>query len=212
MTPEFSETVDPILTQGLDLIDRIERAQPITVHSEYSRIIDRINVGDHRFGDSEVWTKAKYALVAWLDEQMIDAPWEHSNWWENNVLERKYFHDRKAFDDFFPQAKRAAELPNKDALEVFYLCVILGFRGFYDRPGAAQKAERYRLPNRIEDWVSQTAKTLRFVDPPKIDAAPRIGDGAPPLEGKMQFFAMSALGLTLLVGVLAYFFLIFGNQ
>lgn len=209
MTPEFAKIVDPIILQGLDLIDRIERAQQISVGTEYSRITDKISTGDERFGNAEVWTKAKYALVAWLDEQMIDAPWENSKWWENNVLERKYFFDRKAYDDFFPQAQLAAELTNKDALEVFYLCVILGFQGFYDRPNAAQKAERYRLPARIEDWLSQTAKSLRFVEAPEIDSAPLIGDGAPPLEGRMQLFAMSAIGLPLLIGAAAYFFLIF---
>ena len=112
MTPEFAEIVDPIVTSGLDILDRIERAEPIDVQREHSQIQEKINQGDLKFGASDVWSKAKYALVAWLDEQMIDAPWEGSKWWENNVLERKYFFDRRAYDDYFPQAKRAAELPD----------------------------------------------------------------------------------------------------
>ncbi len=169
MTPQFSQVVDLIVMSGLEIINRIERNEPIDVREAHRQIQNRINEGDTKFGESEVWNKAKYALVAWLDEQMIGAPWEGSKWWENNVLERKYFFDRRAYDYFFPQAEEAAKLPNKDALEVFYLCVILGFRGFYDRPNAAQTAEKHHLPLQIDQWVGRTARSLCFDEPSIVD-------------------------------------------
>jgi type VI secretion system protein ImpK len=101
MTPDFSKIVDPIILSGLALLERIERNQhePITV--EYESIKKQIDRGDQQFGAmSTDWQLAKYALVAWLDEQLISFPWEGREWWTNHILERHYFSGRRRHLNF----------------------------------------------------------------------------------------------------------------
>ena len=43
-----------------------------------------------------------------MGRQLIGAPWDGSEWWENNPLERECFHDRAAFTNFYAKAKEAA--------------------------------------------------------------------------------------------------------
>ena len=68
-------------------------------------------------------------------------------------------------------------MTRRDALEVFYVCVVLGFRGLYAMPEAAFLAEQLGLPPDLESWAARTAKmiTLGQGRPPFL-AAPRPGD------------------------------------
>ena len=102
----------------------------------------------------EGWELAKYALVAWIDDVLIEAPWPGRDWWENNSLEFAYFNTRDRATQFFKRAKQAAQLTRRDALEVFYVCVILGFRGLYAMPEAAFLADQLDLPPDLESWAA----------------------------------------------------------
>ena len=211
MTPDFSKIVDPIILSGLALLDRIERNQhePITV--EYENIKKQIDRGDQQFGAlSTDWQLAKYALVAWLDEQLISFPWEGREWWTNHILERHYFSGRReAFEDFFVDANKAAAMSNKDALEVFHTVVLLGYRGLYAKPLDSDKAREHQLPKRLEEWVRNTTGMLDRRSALEFESAPQLGDGASPLDGRLQFVTMCVLGLIGLIAATSYYFLLF---
>lgn len=205
MTPGFAKAVDPIFLVVLDLLERIEQNKPIAVNEERSRIQKRIDNSEMQLGNTPDWELAKYALVSWIDSMLIGSPWSGSNWWENNPLERTYFFGRNAFTQFFSKAKEASLLANKDALEVYYLCVVLGFRGFYNEPSAAQYAGQLGLPPRLEEWANQTAASIQIgLGRPPLENSPVVGDGAPPLEGRARLLLMSLLGTGLIAAALAY--------
>jgi type VI secretion system protein ImpK len=211
MTPEFSKIVDPVILGGLALLERIERNQqePITV--EHENIKKQIDRGDQAFGPmSNDWQLAKYALVAWLDEQLVSFPWDGREWWTNHILERHYFTGRReAFEDFFVEANRAATLSSKDALEVFHTVVLLGYRGIYSKPLDSEKARAHQLPKRLEDWVRNTAGVLARGPELEFESAPQLGDGASPLDGRLQFASMCIVGLISLIAAASYYFLLF---
>jgi len=213
MTPEFSKIVDPIILRGLELLERIERNEhgPITIENE--NLKKQIDRGDQNFGAmSNDWRLAKYALVAWLDEQLISFPWEGREWWTNNILERHYFFGkREAFEDFFIEANKAFALPNKDALEVFHTVVLLGYRGIYSKPLDSEKAREHQLPKRLEDWVRNTSGILQRPLELEFESAPQPGGGARPMEGRLQMVSMSMLGIAGLVAAASYYFLLFGR-
>ncbi len=105
---------------------------------------------------------------------------------------------------FTPKPKLASSLTAKDALEVFYLCVVLGFRGLYRDPAAAAVLAPPRgLPADLETWARQTSAAVASgLGRPGISDATQPGEGAPPLEG------LTTLVSSALTGVLAAFALI----
>jgi type VI secretion system protein ImpK len=206
MTPQFAHAVDRIFLAVLGLLDRIGRNEPLVPAEERVRIRAALDHAESQLGQSPEWQLSKYALVAWIDDVLIEAPWEGRQWWEENALEVEIFNTRDAFTAFYTKAVEAATLPQKNALEVFYVCVVLGFRGLYRDSSAVVMADQLRLPPDLAAWTKQTALAIRLGQGrPPITEAPRPGDGAPPLEGK---FAL--VGATLLSVILAAFTAILG--
>ena len=195
MTPKFAEAVDPVFLQVLGLLDRIGRDQNPSPQEERLKIRGWLDQAQAILGQSQDWQFAKYALVAWIDEVLIEAPWEGRGWWNENALEVDLFNTRLCNEQFYVKAKEASALSRRDALEVFYGCVVLGFRGLYRDPmAAAVLAEPRGLPPDLETWARQTAMAIQLGQgrPPIADSSV-AGEGAPPLEGPFLLIA-SALG------------------
>lgn len=208
MTPEFAAAVDPIIVYVVNLIDRIGENQEPNPQEEHDRVralLDRAEgqlTGHHREG----WPLAKYALATWTDEMLIAAPWEGRSWWVSNCLEFAVFRTNIAFHEYYEQARQAAELTSKNALEVFYVCVVLGFRGLYGDAHAATIAEEAGLPPTLEAWAKRSAMVIQLGQGvPTLGDFPRPGAGAPPLEGRFIALGAILLGVFLaaLAGVLA---------
>ena len=199
MTPQFAQAVDRIFLAVLGLLDRIGRNEPLVPSEERIRIRATLDHAESVLGQSPEWQLSRYALVTWIDDVLIEAPWEGRQWWEENAMEVEIFNSRDAFTAFYTKAVEAATLTQKNALEVFYVCVVLGFRGLYRDSSAVVMADQLRLPPDLAAWTKQTALAIRLGQGrPPITEAPHPGDGAPPLEGK---FAL--VGATLLCVILA---------
>ncbi len=70
----------------------------------------------------------RYALTCWVDELFVlHSPWGAE--WMNNTLEWELYKTSDGGFKFWDQLDLAAQMSEFDALEVFYLCVMLGFRG-----------------------------------------------------------------------------------
>jgi type VI secretion system protein ImpK len=199
MNPRFAATVDPIFEHVLDVLERIGRNEVVEAADEREQIRNRFRTAEAEIGEKPGWALAKYALVAWIDDMFIEAPWDGRNWWENNSLEFEYFKTRDRATQFFIKAKESAELSQRDALEVFYLCVVLGFRGLYGLSESAFLAEQLQLPTDVESWAKRTAQAIQLGQGrPRLTGTARPGLGAPPLEGKFVLVG-SALVTVILV-------------
>lgn len=86
-----------------------------------------------------------------MDRRCDDANWDGGGWWENHKLEFQYFKSNEAGTGFFQRAKQAEQLIQRDAIEVYYVAVILGFRGLFCLPQSKFLAQQFGLPNTIED-------------------------------------------------------------
>ena len=114
------------------------------------------------------------------------------------MLEFAYFKSRERATQFFLHAKEAAQLSSRNALEVFYICVVLGFRGLYALPDSSFLAEQLELPSDVEAWAKRTSRALQLgVGRPPITDSLRPGDGAPPLEARFALVGASMIGLIL---------------
>jgi type VI secretion system protein ImpK len=183
MTPRFARAVDPIFKFVLDLLDAIHHGEQPSAQQQRLTLRGLLEHAEAILGTRREWDLARYAIVAWIDEMLVDSSWQGAEWWSNNVLEVELYNSRLCFEQFYVRAKEASTLPQRDALEVFYLCMMLGFRGLYRDPQIAQSfIEANSLPPDLETWARQVALSIRVgqgrpeLAPPKRDLG-----GAPPL-------------------------------
>jgi type VI secretion system protein ImpK len=207
MTPKFSAAVDLVFQQVLDLLERIGDGENPSPQEERVRIRSRLDHAEAQLGRSPDWQLAKYALVAWIDEMLIvEAPWKDRDWWNENKLEWELFQTNDRYQLFYKKAKEAFALPQKDALETFYVCVVLGFRGLYRDPAAAaMAADALQLPRDLQSWTRETAMAIRLgVGRPSISEVNQPLEGAPPLNGPQMlvwgsFFALVLAAIVAIV-------------
>jgi type VI secretion system protein ImpK len=186
MTPNFAQAVDPIFLYVLALLDRISRDTKPKPQEERARIRALIDEAEARLGTGIEWELAKYAVVSWIDEMLVDAFWDGREWWSNNVLEIELFNTRECNEKFFIKAQQASTVSGRDALEVFYVCVILGFRGLYHNMEAdSVLAPSLNLPFSLVEWAKQTALSVRLGQGREALSRPTMEiHGAPPLRSR----------------------------
>lgn len=204
MTPKFAQATDPVMLHVLGLLERIGRDEKPSPPDERLRIRALIDQAEAALGAGEQWQLGKYALAAWTDELLVDANWEGREWWSNNVLEMELFNTRQCYDRFFVLAKDASAHSNRDAFEVFYICVVLGFRGLYRDPEFSRSTiQSLGLPPDVESWASQAAMSIRLGQGrPQVTGKKRDLLGAPPLRAR--YIALwTTLALAMAATVLA---------
>jgi type VI secretion system protein ImpK len=209
MTPEFAKAVDPVFLYVIDLLDRINSDEAVSAPDERVRICAELDRAEAVLGQSEDWMLAKYALVTWVDEVLIEAPWEAAAYFKNNKLEFEVFHSADAYVEFYRKARDASGLRKKDALEVFYVCVIMGFRGLYrDAAQSAALTDELGLPPDLDTWAKRTAETIQLgKGRPMISSGSVPIEGAPPLDGPFVIIWACLAGLVL--GVLDFILTMF---
>jgi type VI secretion system protein ImpK len=208
MREELARIVYPILNQGLNLKERVEMGDRPVLKDEQAVLTvmlkrDAEARQDVSFGgEGEEYLGARYALVCWLDELFSDETTEWGSRWSNSKLEtQKYGTNDREFK-FWDQADLAARRSDRDALEVFYLCVMLGFRGrWLDRP---QELAEWR--NAVEEQLNQEANQ-QWPGPAELPVRPA---NVPPLtaQNKLRRAILALLGV-LGVAVLVIGFLTF---
>lgn len=76
---------------------------------------------------------SKYALVALIDETVLSVPGICRDYWFTRPLQLDLFGDNIAGEEFFNKLQKLQlEMERKkDALEIYYICLSLGFEGRY---------------------------------------------------------------------------------
>lgn len=94
--------------------------------------------------------QARYALVALIDETIFSSQWSRRTAWMSKPLHVEFYGAGNAGDEFFMrlhELRQRAQV-HAEIIEVFYLCLVLGFKGRYFR-----EPERLRLL--IEDTYTE---------------------------------------------------------
>ena len=107
---------------------------PDTLKNRVTEMFDRFERDARGAGiDNEKVTKAKFALVAFLDETIFSSTWNQKEAWLSDPLQIKMFDTFNAGEEFFTNLEelRQRSSVNKDVLEIYYLCLALGFKGKY---------------------------------------------------------------------------------
>ncbi len=112
---------------------------------------------------------AIYAVVAFLDEAVLNSSQPMFRDWPRRPLQEEVFGDHMAGENFFRTLdellKRQDSRELADLLEVYQLCLVLGFRG---RFGSGGDGEIYRFTTSIQERIQR----IRGGSPPLAPSWP----------------------------------------
>jgi type VI secretion system protein ImpK len=85
-----------------------------------------------RYSDRQV-ESVKFALAAFVDETLLCNEFPFREEWEKFPLQLQYFNEHLAGETFFTRLKELLKQVDveHDVVEVYYLCLLLGFSGKY---------------------------------------------------------------------------------
>jgi type VI secretion system protein ImpK len=141
---------------------------------------------------------AKFAVVAFIDETIISSNWSQKDRWVSKPLQLELYNQYDAGETFFTRLEALRQQPqaNAEALEVYYLCLTLGFKGKY------QLHEQERLREIIETTYDE----LRRVPGLKLKELSPHGKprGQVVTEVKSKMPAWVIVAAAALIGLLIY--------
>lgn len=171
----------PVLRERIkELFDRIER---VAKGAGYTR--------------AEV-QRALFALVAFIDETILTSDWSGKEAWATEPLQLELYDRNDAGEVFFNYLDQMLKAPreNADVLEVYYLCMALGFRGQY------LIFQQHKLRALIEEAHAELQKLKVQPDESLAPHGKRRDDVAEVVKGQVPVWVFPAVAAA--VGLLVY--------
>lgn len=148
--------------------------------------------------------RAKYAIAAFIDETILTSDSPVKNAWADKPLQLAYFNDFSAGEEFYNKIDALRGAKNASVLEVYYLCLALGFRGKYvDLQGMEKK----------KILMDTIQREIRSAQPPEAQGlSPRWQppDALPALARNLPAWLVAAGGGLLLLGLYLLFTVLLG--
>ena len=160
--------------------------------------------GRKRGYNSEDVELAAFAVVAFLDESILNLRLPiFADWPKQPLQEQRYGHHIAGeifFKNIINLMGRSDSYDLADVLEVYYLCMLLGFAGKYSLGG---RGELYAVQQQIGEKIQRIRKTTVQLSP----AWQLPNDGPPRVQGdpwvkRLIYTAIGCLAFTVLLFVL----------
>lgn len=204
MNDNFAGLIAPVFRYVIEIQDRLaigEQPSLSEVREDLVSILAEAQQDATAKALEADFELARYALVYWIDEILINSNWTHASDWRDHILEWTYFRERLGGEQFYEKAKEASARNSTDPLEVFLICVALGFRG-----ALANETEALRT------WTENAHRRICSANPPadrflpdETQADDQQGGPLKPLPGKSILLAVSVLvSATALATLLAF--------
>jgi type VI secretion system protein ImpK len=163
MNEQLYHVCAPVLVQAVQLTAGAALPSSSELRQRLMGLLERMVTEGRRAGVADAdLAEARYALVAFVDEQVMRSDWQGRAEWMSHPLQLELYRENTAGENFFVRLRSLLRGGNRAvAVEVYYLCLALGFSGAYasgGEPGALDKFTRAAH--------DQLAKTLP--DPKKI--------------------------------------------
>ena len=140
--------------------------------------------------------ESDFAVVAFLDEVILSSHDPQRNEWAQKPLQEELFGVSVAGEVFFARLdklfQRADTAELSDILEVYYLCILLGFEGKY---AVGEKSELHVLSDRLRQRIERIRGRSALFSPAGLLPEETIAVAPPdPLVTKLRTAAMAAGG------------------
>jgi type VI secretion system protein ImpK len=203
MTDTTADLFYPVVSYGVRLRDQLDRGESPDFDKEQTELLSLLQSREEAkrsadyMGDGN-FLGIRYALACWLDEIFIgELTSEWAKRWDNRKLETAIFNTNERYSKFWDQANRARVRAGTDALEGYFLCVMLGFRG-----------RALDEPDLLATWTEgarrqiSNSENLAWPKPPEITPVQRV----PPRHGRDRMRKMVLIGsvslLSLMVAII----------
>lgn len=147
---------------------------------------------------------SKFALAAFVDETVLTNNFPLRNEWEKNPLQLEYFGEQLAGNKFFDKLEAMLKQMEvtQDAVEIYYFCMLLGFKGRY------AVYEQERLLATMQETANALVKVGR-IRPVELSPHWLANDQPVPPEKKgmpvwAKITAAGGLGLAVIVYLLMF--------
>ncbi|HUE80629.1 MAG TPA: type IVB secretion system protein IcmH/DotU [Pyrinomonadaceae bacterium] len=157
-----------------------------------------------RYSDRQV-KALKFALAAFVDETMMSTNFPLREEWEKFPLQLEYFGEHLAGVKFFDTLEEMLKNieSEADVVEVYYICMLLGFKGKY----------KVYMEDQLQSLIERTSAELRRVGRlQETELSPhwRVTDQPePPPEGGVPWWLLLGGGAVFCLVVLIYLILFF---
>jgi type VI secretion system protein ImpK len=160
------------------------------------------------YGASEI-REAAFAVVAFLDETILTSRDPRADEWRKWPLNNELFGQAIAGDVFFDKLtdleRGRDSTALADVLEVYTLCLLLGFEGRYAPP---LRGEAYRTADRLRRRIESIRGLDYKLSPPlNLAAAPVLDE--PPARADWRLWILGGAGGLILLFLIYYFSLSF---
>jgi type VI secretion system protein ImpK len=93
--------------------------------------------------DADV-AEARYALVAFMDDQLLKSDWVGRNEWMDQPLQALLYKEYVAGENFYARMRALLQAPDRiHGLEIYYLCLTMGFSGASGGRGDSGSKEQF---------------------------------------------------------------------
>lgn len=150
--------LNPLVSACSTLIAVFDQTRRAVSHPDvgglYQRLMNEIKTFETRARDldikPEIILSARYLMCSVLDEAVLNTPWGTNSGWGQRTLLSVFHGETSGGEKSFLICDRMRQSPadNLDILELFYICLNLGFEG------------KYRLMNRGRDALDQLREEL----------------------------------------------------
>ena len=169
------------------------RPKIVSMLDDFEKRADR-----YRFNPKVVQV-AKFGLAAFVDETVLTNNFPLRDQWERNPLQLEYFGEQLAGEKFFDklEAMLGQIDVTQDAVEIYYVCMLLGFKGKY---AVYEKDKLLAIMQKTANALVKIGK----IRPVELSPHWLVSDQpAPPAERKMPTWAkvtaFGGLGLAVII-------------
>lgn len=136
-----SAGLNPVVNSASSLLAVLEKTRQSARHADigglHQRLTNEIRAFESRLREmgmrNEVVLSARYLICAVLDEAVLNTPWGSTSPWAQRTLLSIFHNETSGGEKSFLILDRLRQSPseNLDLLELFYICLSLGFEGKY---------------------------------------------------------------------------------
>jgi len=142
----IAEIYSPCFSLILQLRASSHYSDAELLRSNLMQVLSECEQKAQQFASSKDVEDAKFAIVAFVDETILSSNWSLKGEWMSKPLQLQLYNRFDAGEHFFERMNDILQDTSSrlEVLEVYYLCLTLGFKGRY------QLVEQDKLRARIE--------------------------------------------------------------
>lgn len=153
-------------------------------------------------------TEARYALCAFLDEQILGSPWPGRGYWVNRPLQLVHFNENTAGEGFFTHLHALRKQGSRaNVVVIYYACLQLGFLGKY---AISRGNELQTLAEQLALEIGQQLPSPDILSPNA--EAKDMGRRQGPADTPLVYIGLGILAFAVLVVVVLKVMLVMGTS